>query len=218
MEIPVNEDYKVYYVIGDYYEYIGYITFRDNLENSTYNPRWDADQFKKNVGDDRFFESWKGDLGFILDMMTEEYLDKSRRRQNFFCGKFLIERESKRTGESYMVYNRMAKEGEPGYSDKCHAVPHEEPSAPKEMDEWVNHYQFNKLDDGTYEAELDEAWWWGGSHTDGGTLFRYIPDLWQDLPYEEFLEKVIKVAAAEHFLFTVEDLLACPGLKEFFGY
>ena len=37
------------------------------------------------------------------------------------------------------------------------------------MEEWASWYCFNKKADGTYEAELDEAWD-EGSHYGGGTI------------------------------------------------
>ena len=86
------------------------------------------------------------------------------------------------------------------------------------MREWCSWYAFNKMDDGTYEAELDEAWWWGGGHNDGGTIRREIPEEWFELPYEEFLDNVVGLAAAWHYGFTVEILLEREGLREFFGY
>ncbi len=89
---------------------------------------------------------------------------------------------------------------------------------PEGMREWASWYAFNKMDDGTYEAELDEAWWWGGGHNDGGTIRREIPEEWFELPYEDFLEKVVTLAAASHYGFTAEILLEKKGLKEFFGF
>ena len=46
------------------------------------------------------------------------------------------------------------------------------------MNEWAQHYCFVKMDDGTYQAELDEAWWWGGGHNDGGTIRTPVPEEW----------------------------------------
>ena len=86
------------------------------------------------------------------------------------------------------------------------------------MREWCSWYAFNKMDDGTYEAELDEAWWWGGGHNDGGTIRREIPEEWFELPYEEFLDNVVGLAAGWHYGFTAEILLERKGLREFFGY
>ena len=77
---------------------------------------------------------------------------------------------------------------------------------------------FNKMDDGTFEAELDEQWCWGGGHNDGGTIHTEIPEEWQELPYDEFLEMVVTLAAAAHYGFTPEILKSRKGLKEFFGY
>ena len=74
------------------------------------------------------------------------------------------------------------------------------------------------MDDGTYEAELDEAWWWGGGHNDGGTIRNEIPEAWFDLPYDEFLENVVTLSAAAHYGFAAEDLKEKRGLREFFGF
>ena len=86
------------------------------------------------------------------------------------------------------------------------------------MKEWASWYCFNKMDDGTYEAELDEAWWWGGGHNDGGTIHTAIPEEWFDLPYEEFLEHVVGLASAAHYGFTVKELKSKKGLRKFFGF
>ena len=51
----------------------------------------------------------------------------------------------------------------------------------------VSWYCFNKRNDGTYEAELDESWI-EGSHYGGGTIDKEIPAEWFDLTYDEFLE------------------------------
>ena len=73
------------------------------------------------------------------------------------------------------------------------------------------------MDDGTYEAELDEAWWWGGGHNDGGTIRTPIPEEWFELTYDEFLKRVVTLSAAAHYGFTPEILKKRKGLKEFFG-
>ena len=83
------------------------------------------------------------------------------------------------------------------------------------MREWCSWYAFNKMDDGTYQAELDEAWCWGGSHNDGGTIRREIPEEWLDLPYDDFLKEVVRIASAAHYGFTPELLKERAGLKEF---
>ena len=81
----------------------------------------------------------------------------------------------------------------------------------------VTWYCFNKRSDGTYEAELDESWT-EGSHYGGGTIDRDIPGDWFDLSYDEFLERVITLASASKYGFTVDDLKEKKGLKEFFGF
>ena len=82
---------------------------------------------------------------------------------------------------------------------------------------YVSWYCFNKRNDGTYEAELDESWI-EGSHYGGGTIDRVIPTEWFDLSYDEFLEHVITLASASKYGFTIDDLKEKKGLKEFFGF
>ena len=94
--------------------------------------------------------------------------------------------------EKFMIYRRDAKKGEATYSPKS-------------------------KDDGTYEAELDEAWN-EGSHYGGGTINVDIPKEWFSLSYDEFLERVITLASAAHYGFTIDDLKEKEGLKEFFGF
>ena len=142
-----------------------------------------------------------------------------RKRIMYQDGPLMLEREPKETGERFSVYRRSADKGDPDYSPLPHDAPHYEgPNTPKGMREWASWYAFNKLDDGTYQAELDEAWWWGGSHNDGGTIRREIPEEWFDLPYDEFLQNVVRLAAAAHYGFTAEMLREKEGLKAFFGF
>ena len=142
-----------------------------------------------------------------------------RKRIIYVAGSVTLDRSPQETGERFSVYRRSADKGDADYSPLPHDAPHHEgPGTPEGMREWCSWYAFNKMDDGTYQAELDEAWWWGGGHNDGGTIRREIPEEWQELPYEEFLENVVGLAAARHYGFTAEQLLAREGLKEFFGY
>ena len=121
--------------------------------------------------------------------------------------------------EKLMIYRRSAKKGEAGYSEREYSAPHYEgEKTPEGMQEWVSWYCFNKRDDGKYEAELDEAWYGGYGHNDGGTICTEIPEEWLNLPYDEFLERVITLSAASHYGFTAADLKGKPGLKEFFGF
>ena len=85
------------------------------------------------------------------------------------------------------------------------------------MEEWASWYCFNKKEDGSYEAELDEAWD-EGSHYGGGTIDVDIPKDWFALSYDDFLEHVITLAGAKHYGFTVDDLKEKTGLKQFFGF
>ena len=57
-----------------------------------------------------------------------------------------------------MIYRRDAKKGEATYSLKSHSAPHFVGHFVEGMEEWASWYCFNKKEDGTYEAELDEAW------------------------------------------------------------
>ena len=119
--------------------------------------------------------------------------------------------------EKFMIYRRDAKKGEATYSPKSHSAPHFEGHYVEGMEEWASWYCFNKKEDGTYEAELDEAWN-EGSHYGGGTIDVDIPKEWFALSYNDFLEHVITLAGAKHYGFTVDDLKDKEGLKEFFGF
>ena len=116
-----------------------------------------------------------------------------------------------------MIYRRDAKKGEATYSPKSHSAPHFVGHYGEGMEEWASWYCFNKKEDGSYEAELDEAWD-EGSHYGGGTIDVDIPKEWFALSYDDFLEHVITLAAATHYGFTVDDLKDKEGLKEFFGF
>ena len=119
--------------------------------------------------------------------------------------------------EKFMIYRRDAKKGEATYSPKSHSAPHFVGHYVEGMEEWASWYCFNKKEDGSYEAELDEAWD-EGSHYGGGTIDVDIPKEWFALSYDDFLEHVITLAAAKHYGFTVDDLKERKGLKQFFGF
>ena len=57
-----------------------------------------------------------------------------------------------------MIYRRDAKKGEATCSPKSHSAPHFVGHYVEGMEEWASWYCFNKKEDGSYEAELDEAW------------------------------------------------------------
>ena len=163
----------------------------------------------------------KGNKDFppFTKLIRDENRVPGRKRILYQSGPILLERKPKQTGERYSVYRRNAEANEPDYSPLPHDAPHWEGSkTPEGMREWASWYAFNKMDDGTYEAELDEAWWWGGGHNDGGTIHTEIPEEWLTLPYAEFLANVVTIACAAHYGFTPEMLLEKPELKEFFGY
>jgi len=161
----------------------------------------------------------KGAVPFMAEIMTEQNRVKGRKTPIYQSGNFTVKRVPHETGERFVVYRRSAKEGEEGYSKKDYSAPHYEgPKTPEGMKEWASWYYFNKMDDGTYEAELDEAWWWGGGHNDGGTIHTAIPEEWFDMPYDEFLKNLVTLAAAAHYGFTPGELKRKKGLKKFFGF
>ena len=179
---------------------------------------WDIEEELKSLGLDKEREAEKPFKPFT-DLICEENRVPGKRRIVYRSGPITLERKPQETDERFTVYRRAADKGDPDYSDLPHDAPHwEGPKTPEGMREWASWYAFNKMDDGTYEAELDEAWWWGGGHNDGGTIHKEIPEEWFDLPYEEFLENVVTLAAAAHYGFTAQILLEREGLKEFFGF
>ena len=115
----------------------------------------------------------------------------------------------------FLVYDMRAKEGENGYLPTIHDLR-------PESDWWCRYYQFTRYNDDTYEMQLDEMETFGSStsHCGGGVCYDPIPKEWFELPYDEFLEKVLTLCygVAKRFNFTVEDLKSKTGLKEFFGY
>jgi len=158
-------------------------------------------------------------IAAITRMMNAENRVKGRKRPIYHCDGFTLERIPNETNKRFLVYRCDANEGEPGYSPKSHSAPHYEgEKTPEGMKEWTTWYAFVKMDDGTYEAELDESWHWGGSHNDGGTIHTEIPEEWFELPYDEFLENVVTLSAAAHYGFTPDELKEKKGLKEFFGF
>ena len=159
-----------------------------------------------------------GGIPFFAALLREEHRVPGKRQRIYQDGDVTAKREPLETDEVFSVYRRMAEEGAPDYSPLPHDAPHYEgPHTPEGMREWASWYQFRKMDDGTFRAELDEAWD-GGSHYDGGTIRVEIPEEWMTLPYADFLQNVVKLAAAAHFGFTADMLLQKDGLRAFFGY
>lgn len=161
----------------------------------------------------------EGPAPFMAEILTERNRVPGQKKPVYKSGNITVERIARETGEKFWVYRQSAEKGENGYSEKSHAAPHYEgEKTPEGMTEWASWYCFNKMDDGTYEAELDEAWCWGGGHNDGGTIHAEIPDAWFALPYDDFLANVVTLAGAAHFGFTPGELKKKEGLKEFFGF
>jgi hypothetical protein len=215
--VYVQDDYTVYYnnrIVG-YYR-----VFSDGsvIFDTAWGSPWNIEAELRELGLDRERKNAKP-LKFFADLIRDENRVPGRKRVLYCSGPVLLEREPRQTGERYSVYRRRAEKDEPDYSPLPHDAPHcEGPHTPEGMREWASWYAFNKMDDGTYDAELDEAWWWGGGHNDGGTIHNEIPEDWFTLPYEQFLNKVVTLSAAAHYGFTPEMLLEKKGLKEFFGF
>lgn len=155
----------------------------------------------------------------IESMITESNRVEGKKRPVYVDGPFVVERIPQESNERFLVYHVGAQKGEPGYSPKNHSAPHYEgEKTPEGMREWTTWYAFVKMDDGTFEAALDESWWWGGGHNDGGTIHTDIPEEWFELSYDEFLENVVTLSAASHYGFTPDELKEKEGLKAFFGF
>ena len=213
----ITDKYKVFYndkIIGCYYVFSDHTTDY----NTGWGCPWDMEDKLKELGLDKEFEG-KNSVKPFSGLINDAHRVPGRKRIIYQDGPLRLEREPQETGERFSVYRRNAEKGNPDYSPLRHDAPHYEgPKTPEGMREWASWYAFNKMDDGTYQAELDEAWWWGGGHNDGGTIRREIPEEWFALPYEEFLGNVVTLAAAAHYGFTAEMLLKKEGLKEFFGF
>lgn len=199
--------------VGTYYVY--------SRRSSTYEPTYEVEKIKAMIPDARLMERVEanGSVPFIQEMLSEDNRDMGLKKHVYRCGRLIIIRQSRRTDANFLVYRCGVSEGADGYSPVDHSAPHKEgPCEVRNMQEWVCHYSFHRMDDDTYEAELDEAWYWGGSHLDGGTITRGIPEEWFSLPYDEFLAQVITLASAAHYGFTVDELKSKTGLRSFFGY
>jgi hypothetical protein len=212
----IDEEYRVFFkdmAVGIYY------VMEDGSSSYSFSD-WALEDYE---GDDvpeeikHHTESKKGIL-FLEDIIDESNRVLGTRKAIYRKGNLAIERIPDNV-DRFMVYRVGAEKGDPEYSEKKHSARHYEgPKTPEDMTEWTTWYAFNKKDDGMYEAELDESWWWGGGHNDGGTMHAEIPEEWLDLPYEEFLDRVLDLVSARHYGFTVEELLARKGLREFFGF
>ena len=120
--------------------------------------------------------------------------------------------------EKFWVYRRSVGKREAGYSPREYTAPlYGGDKAPAGMTAWVSWYAFNKKEDSMFEAELDEAWP-EGSHYGGGSIRTEVPEEWLDLPWEEFLGRLVTLSSAARYGFTPEDLENTAGLKAFFGY
>jgi len=215
----ITNEYRITYedkYVGHYYIYDDH-TYRF-YANSWENEIESIKDILKQKGLSKDLNSEKP-IAAIEQMMQESNRVKGKKQPIYVDGPFTITRIPRETDERFLVYRCSAGKGEPGYSAKKHSAPHYEgPKTPEGMTEWATWYQFVKMDDGTFDAALDESWYWGGSHNDGGTIHTSIPEEWFELSYDEFLENVVKLSAAAHYGFTPEELKEKKGLKEFFGF
>ena len=213
----VKDRFEVIYgerTVGYYY------VFNDGSSKyrTAWGSPWDIEDELQKLGLDKETENEKPLKQFSV-LMSDENRVKGRKKIIYRDGLLRMERYPEVTGERFSVYRCYADKGDPDYSPIAHDAPHYEgPHTPEGMREWASWYAFNRMDDGTYEAELDEAWCWGGSHNDGGTIHAEIPEEWFRQPYEKFIENVVGLAHAVHFGFTAEMLLEKEGLREFFGF
>ena len=162
--------------------------------------------------------SGKRKLSLFKKIINDENLVSGTLKQIYQSGFIKIERIPKDV-DKFMIYQRSAKKGEAAYSAKDYSVPHMEGGRLIEgMDEWASWYCINKKDNGMYEAELDEAWYGGSGHYDGGTICTEVPEEWLLLPYDDFLKHLVTLSAASHYGFTADDLKEKKGLKEFLGF
>lgn len=219
MYIHIKDEYKVFF--GDEQIGICYVYSDGKVSYSAFDSakKYSGLPVFKELGLDRDVGgTGKKTLRALFDVIADENRVPGTRKRIWQKGDLKIERIPEDAGK-FMIYRRSAEKGEEGYSEKDHSAPHCEGNGPiPGMDEWASWYCFNKKDDGTFEAELDEAWWWGGGHNDGGTIRTEVPEEWLSLPYDEFLERVVTLSAAAHYGFTPEELKAKDGLKEFFGF
>ena len=213
----IKDEFNVFY--ND--QLIGYYNHYSNGKSSWYTAwgcPWDIEKELKELELDEEHSEVKP-IKSLEKIIKDENRVKGRKQFIYAEGPIRMERKPQETGERFVVYKRDAKKGDPEYSELKHDAPHYEgPKTPEGMREWASWYAFNKMDDGTYEAELDEAWWWGGGHNDGGTIHVLLPEEIFELPYDEFLEEVVRYAAASHYGFTAEILKKKKGLKDFFGF
>ena len=215
--MQITDEYDVLYngkTVGYYYVYSDKTVSFYTASGSP----WDIEEELKELGLDQEL-TYQKPLKTLSGIIKKKYRVPGLKKIIYENGSLKLVRRSEETDERFSVYRLAAEEGEPDYSPLKHDARHwEGPHTPEDMREWATWYAFRKMDDGTYQAELDESWWWGGSHNDGGTMHAPIPEEWFELSYDEFLENVVTLVAAAHYGFTPELLKEREGLKEFFGF
>lgn len=211
----VTDNYSIYYKENC----IGVYLWFSSGKKSYSAVRYELPCLKEKGVPKELTKDFDGPLPYLEALMQKENRAGNTRHIVYISGDITIKRTPYETGESFIVYDMNAKRGAEGYSEKRYVTVHAEGGRETEdMNEWVSWYRFNKMDDGTYEAELDEAWFWGGGHNDGGTIHTEIPEEWFCLPYDDFLEKVVTLSRAAHYGFTADELRKRDGLRDFFGF
>ena len=213
----ITDTYTVSYndkIIGYYWIFDdGKVSFRSALERP-----FDLEEELKKLHLDKSIEDVES-IKVLDEMIDDGNRVKGRRRIIYQNGLLRMERRPDKVIDRYSIYRRNAGIEDADHSSSSFEIPHYEGTRKVEgMSEWVSWYAFNRMDDDTYEAELDEAWYGGGGHNDGGTIHSEIPEEWFDLSYDEFLDKIIELSDAAKFGFTVEMLKEKQGLRKFFGY
>ena len=146
--------------------------------------------------------------------MIPQNRNSGRKGTVYSSGQLTVERCPKTTGCIYSVYRRSARRNAPDYSEFSHeALTHGGSAVSR-----VERYAFIKMDDGTFSVCLEESWYQGGSHNDGGTVSEPIPEEWFKLQYDGFLENLVTLASASRYGFSADVLKNRKGMKEFFGF
>jgi hypothetical protein len=153
-------------------------------------------------------------IGLFSQIMIPENRISGRKRIVYNSEHLMVERCPKATGCIYTVYRRRASRNAPDYSELSHEVSINGGSVTARAER----YAFIKLDDGTFSASLEESWYRGGSHNDGGTVSEQIPEAWFNYQYDDFLEKIVTLSTASRYGFRTALLKNRNGLKVFFGF
>ena len=153
-------------------------------------------------------------IRLFSQLMIPQNRNSGRKGTVYSSGQLTVERCPKATGCIFSVYRRSARRNAPDYSEFSHeALTHGGSAVSR-----VERYAFIKMDDGTFSVCLEESWYQGGSHNDGGTVSEPIPEEWFKLQYDGFLENLVTLASASRYGFSADVLKNRKGMKDFFGF